>query len=40
MPPITRSVSKFFERENIPENEREKILEAAIALMKLSKSNY
>ena len=27
--PITRSVSKYFEREKIPEEEREKMLEAA-----------
>lgn len=33
--PITRSVSKYFERENIPVEEREKMLEAAHALMLL-----
>ena len=35
MPPVTRSVSKYFEREKIPEEEREKMLRAAHALMLL-----
>ena len=39
MPSITRSLSKFFDREKIPENEREKMLEAAHILLKLSKGN-
>jgi hypothetical protein len=38
MPPVTRSVSNFFEREKIPEKERKKMLEAAYALLALSKS--
>jgi hypothetical protein len=37
MPSITRSLSKFFDREKIPENEREKMLEAAHILLKISK---
>lgn len=35
--PITRSVLKYFEREKIPVEEREKMLEAAHALMLLSR---
>ncbi len=35
MPPVTRSVTKYFEREKIPEDERERMLEAAHALMLL-----
>jgi hypothetical protein len=37
MPMITRSLSRFFDRENIPENERKEILEAAYTLLMLSK---
>jgi hypothetical protein len=36
MPMITRSLSKFFDRENIHENDRKEMLEAAYALVKLS----
>lgn len=39
MPMITRSLQKFFERENIPEAEREEMLEAAKTLLALSKGN-
>ena len=35
MMPITRSITKYFEREKIPVEEREKMLEAAHALMLL-----
>ena len=38
MIPITRSLSKFMDRENIPEKDREKMIEAAYALIALSKS--
>jgi hypothetical protein len=38
MPPVTRSVSNFFDREKIPEKEREKMIDAAYALLALSKS--
>jgi hypothetical protein len=37
--PITRSVSKYFDREKIPLEEREKMLEAAHALMLLRYGN-
>jgi hypothetical protein len=38
MIPITRSLSKFFDREKIPEKDREKMAEAAYALIVLSRS--
>jgi len=38
MIPITRSLSKFMDRENVPEKDREKMIEAAYALIALSKS--
>jgi len=38
MNPITRSLSKFMDREKIPEKDREKMIEAAYALIALSKS--
>ena len=37
MYPITRSLSKFFDRENIPENERSQMIEAAQTLIQISK---
>jgi len=38
MPSITRSLSRFFDRENIPEKDRKEMLEAAYTLLKLSKN--
>ncbi len=35
MPPITRSLSKFMDREKIPEKDREKMVEAAYILLTL-----
>ncbi len=37
MIPITRSLSKFMDREKIPEKDREAMVEAAYALIALSK---
>ena len=38
MIPITRSLSKFMDRENIPEKDREAMVEAAYILIAMSKS--
>ena len=38
MPSITRSLSRYFDRENIPEKDRKEMLEAAYTLLKLSKN--
>jgi len=38
MPVVTRSLSEFFEREKIPEKDREEMVEIAHILLSLSKS--